>query len=367
MPTYLLRRSIQGFMVLAAASFFIYTILTFAPGGPLDQIKFASGAGRNPLTERDVERIKKLYKLDKPWPLNYVAWLFDPSETTQLNEYDEVVPKGLNISVGGLHLQGSGVLTGDFGRSLFVSNGMPVVDMLGARLGTTLILMVSALLVSLLIAFPIGIISAVRQYSKLDYAVTTFSFVGLAMPSFWLALMLIIFLAVIPRQLHDQQGWNWLPYLPTGNITDIDREGDVFNRIYHLVLPVSVLAFINVAGWSRFIRASMLEVLKQDYVRTAWAKGLAVRKVIVKHALRNALIPVITLVALTLPGLVQGAIITEAVFAYAGLGRLYLDAVTLLDYPLAMAFLMLTTFLVVVSNLLADVLYALADPRIAYN
>jgi peptide/nickel transport system permease protein len=367
MLVYLVRRSIQGFFVLVAASFFIYTILTFAPGGPLDQLKFASGAGPNPMGDEDVARIKALYKLDKPWPLNYLAWLFDPTETTQLNERDEVVPKGINVQVGEWRLQGSGVLTGDFGKSLFVQSGMSVGEMIGARLGNTLILMITALLVSLAIAFPIGIISAIKQYSRLDYSITTLSFVGISMPSFWLGLILIIFLAVIPRQLHDIEGWSWMPYLPPGNINDLDREGDIFNRVWHLILPVSVLAFINVAAWSRFVRASMLEVLKQDYVRTAWAKGLAMRKVVMKHALRNALIPVITLLALTLPGLIQGAIITEAVFAYAGLGQLYLRAVTSLDYPLAMAFLMLTTFLVIISNLVADVLYAVVDPRIAYG
>jgi peptide/nickel transport system permease protein len=368
MTTYLIRRSIAGFFVLAFASFFIYTILTIAPGGPLDQIKFASGAGRNPLSESGVERLKRLYKLDKPWPVNYLVWLFDPEDTETVDENYQTVPKGVNINIGDLHIRGSGVLNGDFGRSIWVSQGRPVTTMMGERIGRTLILMSTALLVSLLIAFPIGIISAIKQYSKLDYTVTTFSFLGLSMPSFWLGLMLIIFLSVIPRDLHDNKGFNWIPPLPTGGIySDPDLEGNVFNRIYHLILPVTVLAFINVAGWSRYVRSSMLEVLRQDYVRTAWAKGLAMRTVILKHALRNALIPLITILALALPGLVQGAIITEAVFAYAGMGRLYIDAVQRLDFPLAMAFLMIITTLVIASNILADVLYAVADPRIRYS
>ena len=367
MTTYLIRRSIEGFFVLALASFLIYTILVLAPGGPLDSIKFASGgSGRQPLTTADVDRLKKLYKLDKPWPINYLVWLFDPSDTTTLNDQDEVVAKGVNINVGPIHIQGSGIINGDLGRSIVRERGRPVTDVIGARIGQTLILMSAALILSLLIAFPIGIISAIRQYSKLDYTVTTFSFVGLSMPTFWLGLMFIIFFAVIPKQLHDYNGMPWMPYLPPGNITDVDRD-DVLNRAYHLILPVAVLAFVNIAGWSRFVRSSMLEVMKQDYVRTAWAKGLAIRAVILKHALRNALIPLITILALALPGLVQGAIITEAVFAYSGMGRLYLDAVTQLDFPLAMGFLMIITTLVVVSNLLADVLYAVVDPRIRYS
>lgn len=367
MTTYLIRRAITGFFVLAFASFTIYSILTIAPGGPLDQIKFASGAGRNPLSEGDVERLKRLYKLDKPWPLNYLVWLFDPSDTTTVDENYQTVPKGVNIQIGDLQIRGSGVLNGDFGRSLWVSQGRSVTTMMGERIGRTLVLMTTSLLISLLIAFPIGIISAIKQYSRLDYTVTTFSFLGLSMPSFWLGLMLIIFLAVIPREL-NRAGATWLPYLPPGSIySDPNLEGNVFNRIYHLILPVTVLAFINVAGWSRYVRSSMLEVLRQDYVRTAWSKGLTMRTVILKHALRNALIPLITILALVLPGLVQGAIITEAVFGYAGMGRLYIDAVQRLDFPLAMAFLMVITALVILSNMLADVLYAVADPRIRYS
>jgi peptide/nickel transport system permease protein len=368
MTTYLIRRAIEGFFVLVFASFLIYSILTLAPGGPLDQIKFGSGgSGRPPIDQDTIERLKRLYKLDKPWPLNYLYWLFDPRDTTTLNERDEVVPKGVNIQIGDFHVQGSGVINGDFGNSMLIQRGVPVTEVLGSRLGNTLILMTSSLLLALIIAFPIGIISAIRQYSRLDYAVTTFSFVGLSMPSFWLGLMLIIFFAVLPREWHDRLGWSWMPYLPTGNIFDVGKEGDVLNRIYHLVLPVTVLAFINIAGWSRYVRSSMLEVLRQDYVRTAWAKGLAVRAVILKHALRNALIPLITILALALPGLVQGAIITEAVFAYAGMGRLYIDAVIRLDFPLAMGFLMIITLLVILSNMLADVLYAVVDPRIRFS
>jgi peptide/nickel transport system permease protein len=369
MTTYLIRRTISGFIVLVLASFLIYSILTLAPGGPLDQIKFATaGTGRVILSEEEIERLKAAWKLDTPYPLNYFKWLFstDERDLTTLRGY-EIVPRGIDVQIGDFRLRGTGVLTGDLGDSLVVQRGMGVVEVMGARLGNTLILMSSSLLLALLIAFPIGIISAIRQYSKLDYAVTTFSFFGLSMPTFWLGLMLIIFLAVLPRQWREMNGWTWLPYLPTGGITDVGRENDIINRIYHLVLPVTVLAFVNIAGWSRYIRSSMLEVLRQDYVRTAWAKGLSMRAVILKHALRNALIPLITILALALPGLVSGAIITETVFAYAGMGQLYFEAVSRADTPLAMGFLMITTSLVILANMLADIMYAVVDPRIRYS
>ncbi len=192
---------------------------------------------------------------------------------------------------------------------------------MGDRLGNTLALTVTSLLLSLLIAFPIGIISAIRQYSLLDYTVTGFSFVGLSMPTFWLGLMLTIFLGVLAKQLNDS-GWTWLPYLPTGYAYDTDQENYIINRIYHLILPVTVLSFVSVAQFSRFIRASMLEVMRQDYVRTAWAKGLGQRSIILRHALRNALIPTITIVSLSLPllFLFSGAVATEQVFSYPGMG-----------------------------------------------
>jgi peptide/nickel transport system permease protein len=367
MTVYLTRRLIQGFVVLVLATFVIYSILIITPGGPRDQVaELQANSSNRPVNAALLEAMLKAYKLDSPYPINYLRWLFDPSDTTRLNEANEVVRKGIDLWIGQFHLEGSGVLTGDFGNSLQVAKGQSVMKLMGDRLGNTLALTVTALVVAILIAVPIGITSAIRQYSRLDYSVTTFSFIGLSMPTFWLGLMLVIFLAVIPKQLH-QSGWTWLPYLPTGFVADTDRENDVINRVYHLVLPVTVLAFVTIAGFSRFVRASMLEVLKQDYVRTAWAKGLAQRMVILKHALRNALIPFITIVTLALPFLFSGAIATETVFAYAGMGQLFVTSIFVLDIPLVMAFLLIITTLIVLSNILADVLYAVADPRIRYS
>lgn len=368
MTTYIIRRLIQGFIVLVLATFVIYSILIITPGGPRDQVAElqATSSSSRPVNVQLIEALLKAYKLDSPYPINYLRWLFDPSDTRQVNANNDTVRKGIDVTIGDWRIQGSGVLTGDFGNSVQIAKGQSVMKLMGDRLGNTLALTITALILSILIAVPIGIIAAVKQYSKLDYAVTTLSFIGISMPTFWLGLMLVIFLAVIPKQLH-QSGWEWLPYLPTGSIADTDQSNNILNRIYHLILPVSVLALANIAGFSRFVRGSMLEVLRQDYIRTAWAKGLAQRAVILKHALRNALIPLITITTLSLPFLFSGAIGIETVFAYAGMGQLFVTSIFVLDIPLVMAFLLIITTIIVLSNILADVLYASVDPRIRYS
>jgi len=347
MTTYLIRRSLQGLLVLVVATFLIYFLLSQVPGSP------ASALRADPkITKKRIQELEHLMGWDKPWYQRYFIWLFDPAKT-------DPADNPIDISIGDFHIQGAGFLTGNWGKSITVAKGQPVIDQIKSRLPNTLVLMISSVLVSLIIAFPIGVLSAIRQYSKLDYAVTMFSFFGLSMPVFWFGLMLIILFAV------NFKAWG-LPYLPTGGLADPGFENDIGNRLLHLVLPVTVLSIVSVAGWSRYIRSSMLEVLRQDYVRTAWAKGLQQRVVILKHALRNALIPLITIVGLTLPGLFGGAVITETVFAYPGMGRLYLSALNY-DWSLVMGILVISTVLVVVSNILADVLYAVADPRIRYS
>jgi peptide/nickel transport system permease protein len=370
MTTYIVRRVVQGLIVLMLATFVIYSILIITPGGPRDQVATlqASSSGGRPVNAALIESLLKSYKLDSPYPVNYLRWLFDPTDTTEIdrNDNNKLIQKGIDMDVLGMPIKGSGVLTGDFGNSVVIAKGQSVLKLMGDKIGNTLALTMTALLVTLLIAFPIGTISALRQYSRLDYAVTTFSFVGLSMPTFWLGLMMVIFLGVLPKQIHDA-GATWLPYLPTGFAYDTDQQDNIVNRMYHLVLPVTVLAFVSIAQFSRFIRASMLEVMRQDYVRTAWAKGLAQRTIIIRHALRNALVPVITVVTLTLPALVGGAIATETVFSYPGMGQLFVTSIFTLDIPLVMAFLLIITTLIIFSNILADVLYAVADPRIHYS
>jgi peptide/nickel transport system permease protein len=371
MTTYVIRRLLQGVVVLFFSSFLIYSILILSPGGPQDQIRQweAEGANGHPFNKGLIKIYTELYGLDKPYPLDYFLWLFDPSKTSQTvyDEHNTPVEQTIGINLFDV-IKGDGVLTLDLGNSVQMDVKKPVTQLISLRIGNTLALMGLSTLISILIAIPIGIIAAIRQYSRLDYTVTTFSFIGLSMPTFWLGLMLIIVFGILAKQLHDQ-GWSWLPYLPTGDTTDNEPAGtfNVINRIYHLVLPVIVLSFVNIAGLSRYVRSSMLEVLRQDYVRTAWAKGLQQRAVILKHALRNALIPVITILTLTIPSLFSGAIITETIFNYFGMGRLYFQAVTGLDIPLVMGFLLIDVVLIVGANILADVLYAFADPRIRYS
>lgn len=364
MTTYIIRRLLQGIVVLFLSTFMIYSILILTPGGPKDQINQLKQQSVNgkPVNQGLIDYYTKIYGLDKPYPLNYLLWLFDPAKTSETTYDIKGNPTTKPVGVNLFGVRGSGILTGDLGKSVKIDLNKPVVDLMGARIGNTLILMGLSTLISVLIALPIGIISAIRQYSRLDYTVTAFSFVGLSMPTFWLGLMLIIVFAIVPKQLYNQ-GWTWLPFLPPGETGD----DNVASRLYHLVLPVMVLSFVSVAGLSRYVRASMLEVLRQDYVRTAWAKGLQQRVVILKHALRNALIPVITILTLTLPALFGGAIITETVFNYFGMGRLYFQAVSGLDIPLVMGFLLINIVLIVGANIAADLLYAVADPRIRYS
>jgi peptide/nickel transport system permease protein len=370
MATYLIRRAVQGLVVLFLSTFVIYSILLITPGGIQDKLRTLLYADpRHPPSPEFIKQEQQRYGLDKPYPLNYLAWLFNPDKTKleQVYENGELV-SAREVPSGNVFgwFNGSGILTGDFGLSTDVAKGQPVLEQIGQRMGNTLLLTGFSTLFSILIALPIGVISAIKQYSRLDYTVTTFSFIGLAMPTFWLGLMLILFFAILAKDLHNN-GWTWLPYFPPGDPASDTTNFNFADRLYHLVMPVTVLSFVNIAGLSRFVRASMLEVLRQDYVRTAWAKGLAQRVVILKHALRNALIPVITIITLGLPALFSGAIITETIFAYGGMGQLYFRSVQQLDIPLVMGFLLIITAMIIVSNILADVLYAAADPRIRFS
>lgn len=245
-----------------------------------------------------------------------------------------------------------GVVTGDLGNS-YISK-RPVVDMISERLPNTLILMFASSVLAIVIAIPIGIISAVRQYTKTDYTITLFSFAGVAVPNFWIGLMLIMFLSV-------QLGW-----FPVGGVQTLNADFNIWDRLHHLFLPAIVLATADTAGLTRYTRTSMLEVKNQDYIRTARAKGFKEGKVIFKHALRNALLPLITIFGLMLPTFIGGSVVVENVFSWPGIGELFLTSVNQRDYPVIMAMTMFTAFLVVIGNLIADILYAIVDPRIEY-
>lgn len=320
MHTFLFRRTAQMVVLLVFISALIYIILNFVPGGPFDSLRFSNSR----ITEEHVRQLERLLGLDKPLHERYLIWLFN-------------------------------VLRGDWGQSWGVAFGQPVLEIIQSRLGNTLILMGISLAVSIIIAVPIGVYSAIRQYSVIDYIVTGLSFFGMSMPTFWFGIMMLIVFSV---------GLRWFP---AGGVSTPGMEGDIIDRLRHLALPVTVLSLFNVAGWSRYVRSSMLEVLGQDFLRTAKAKGLAEHKVLIKHALRYALIPFITLVGLTLPELFGGAIITETIFAYSGMGILYYNAIVASDWPLVQAIMVMLAFLVVASNLFADILYAVVDPRIKYD
>ena len=296
-----------------------------------------------------------------------------PEEGTWLNIAWLTGFDGLLAEYSSFHADTAGILRLDFGDSWRLAKKQPVTDLIKSRLGNTVTLMTTATLVSLVIAIPIGIYSGVHQYSKVDYAVTTFAFFGSAMPVFWFGLMLILVFSYGFKQ------WG-LPNLPSGGVALVREAtegsflalinatpGSLVDRMTHIIMPASMLSLVYLAGWSRYMRSSMLEVLRQDYVRTARAKGLTERVVIIKHALRNALIPIITIVVFTIPGIFGGATLTETVFAYPGIGRLYFQALGASDWPVVMAILFISAVLVVFATLLGDVLYTLVDPRIRFK
>lgn len=375
MTNYLIRRFIQMTVVVVVSSMAIYFLLWLAPGGPLDELKLAGAGGRanQGFTEEQIQKIGEYLGLHRGPVWGYVAWLTGEDWFPAIGREDLQTSTCRSVET----TCSKGVLRGDFGTSWQVARGSPVSTVLASRLRNTLILMVSATVISLVIAIPIGIFSAVKQYSRLDYVMTSFSFFGTAMPVFWFGLMMIILFGGNQSPLYKAFGF---PYLPTGNVILVRdplpgsleallsvEPGSWLDIAIHAILPTMVLSLLYMAGWSRFMRSSMLEVLRQDYVRTARAKGLRERLVIIKHAMRNALIPLITIVVFQIPGIFGGATITETVFNWPGMGFLYVFALGANDYPVAMAFLFISSVLVVIASLLGDILYTVVDPRIRFS
>lgn len=314
---YVLRRLIQAIPLLIGISLISFFVMKLAPGGPL------AGLLTNPkVSPADVARLEHLWGLDQPLYIQYFKWL-------------------------------GSMLRGDWGISY--RTGLPVKDMILGVLPATFTLMFSAFVLSVAVAIPAGILSAVKRYTVPDYVVTFLAFVGVAMPSFWFGLMLQLLFSV-------ELGW-----LPSSGMQTIGVGFNLLDRLRYLAMPTVVLALLSIAGWSRYMRSSMLEAIHQDYIRTARAKGLSEGAVIGRHALKNAMIPVVTIMGLDLPTWFGGAAITETIFRWPGMGRLYVNAVFGRDYPVLMGSLMLTAVLVVFGNLLADILYAVFDPRIKYE
>jgi peptide/nickel transport system permease protein len=318
------RRTLQAIPLLLAISIILYGILYNMPGGPLAPYL------QNPhITQADIARLRHNLGMDQPVPIQYLKWL-------------------------------GHVLVGDMGWS--TSNSEPVFQALVERLPATIELMGASLIISIGLGVGAGMLSAVYRYTFLDYFITTFAFFGQSMPVFWFALMMQLAFAVHGIPLPG----GYQIQLPSAGIASSDTF-DLGDRLVHLILPAAVLSLLGLATYSRFMRSSLLEVLGTDYMRTAAAKGLAFRTILFKHGLKNALIPVVTIIALSLPALLAGAIFTETIFAWPGMGRLFINALNQSDLALLMGYLLMVAFLVVFSNLFADVVYAWLDPRVKYD
>lgn len=326
--------------MLLLISIIVFAMISAAPGGPMAAFE------ENPsLTAEDIARLEQLMGLDQPWYVRYWNWL------TQM-------------------------VQGDWGVSNVTKR--PVLQMILERMPATLLLMAVSFVVTLLIAIPIGILSALRQYSLFDHAATFGAFVGQAIPVFWFGLILIIiFNMVLHYPVSASSGFAWShftdcadckPLLPGGGMSPYDTQSPTFgDRIKHMILPVMTLALFGAGTYTRYMRGQMLEVIHLDYIRTARAKGLAEGRVINRHAIKNAITPVITIIALQLPILFGGALFTETIFSWPGMGRLFYYHAQRVDYPVLMGIVMINSVLIIAFNLMADVAYAFLDPRVRYE
>lgn len=312
MGKYILKRILIAIPVLIGITIIDYAIMCLA-GSPLEMLQGPR------VSEAAVEAKKIALGLDQPIYVQYFVWLEQ-------------------------------LLHGNMGYS--IKSYQSVAEMIGSHIGPTLLLMGVSMLVSLIISIPAGIYSAIKQYSKGDYAVVTMSFLGSSIPSFFLSLLLIFLFTV-------KLGW-----LPSSGMTTLGTDGGFLDVAKHMIMPVAVLAFSMAGSNIRYIRSSMLEILQQDYLRTARAKGIGRRRVIYKHALRNALVPIVTVIGMQIPTLFGGAVIIEQIFSWPGLGLLTMTAISNRDYPVIMGVCLLSAIVVLVANLITDILYALVDPTI---
>lgn len=311
---FLIRRLGQSLLLLLIVSMIGFAILHLAPGGPLSQ--FAAGGE---MTQADLDRIAEQLGLNRPLPVQYAEWLWR-------------------------------MLSGDWGRSY--RDQQSVLHVITSHLGATLELMLTSTLLAMAIGAWVGILGAIKRYSLFDALATVGAMVALSIPTFWFGLVVIYVFSV---------GLGWLP---SGNRYTVG-DGSLLNQFHHLIGPCLVLALVSTAVWSRYMRSSMLDVVNQDYIRTARAKGVPERQILLRHALRNALLPMITITGLHVPTLLSGALVTETVFTWPGMGRLFLDSISYRDYPVVMGILMFSAVLVLLGSLIADLLYGVADPRIS--
>ncbi len=346
MVQYVIRRLLQMIPMLLLLSIVLFALVNLVPGGPLA----GQGQSRRVRPEQ-AEMLKRQFGLNQPLPVQYVIWLAG-------NDWMKVDPDGDGIKDS--YGTRKGILRGDFGFSF--QSRRPVLEEIGDRLPNTLYLVGITLIVVFLIAIPIGILSAVKQYSPFDIGVTTFSFMGQSIPEFWLGLLLILVFYVWLENPFTGE-----PLLPPGGMSTLGEEFSIWDRAKHLILPVTMGLVGWVAWYSRFLRSSMLDVIHQDYIRAARAKGLRERTIRYQHALKNAAIPLITMFALDIPFIFAGTIYVELLFSWPGMGRLYYQAATGRDYPVLMAVLIIGAAIVFLSNLVADLGYAYLDPRVRYD
>lgn len=326
MTAYIIRRLLWMIPILLGVSIICFGLLKQAPGDPVAVLVADARATGTQITVDDRERLREQYGLNRPVYLQYLDWL------------GQVVRGNLGVST---------------------RTNAPVSEVILNRLPNTLRLTVAALILTLVIALPLGILSAVKQYSKLDYFLTAFNFIGISIPQFWLALMLLYFFGVTV-------GW-----FPTRGMGSPYAEPGLWNSITdvfrYYTLPVLSVTLVSLAGYMRYQRAAMLEVIRQDYIRTARAKGLSEAVVILKHGWRNALIPILTLLGYVLVILIEGSIVVEVIFSWPGMGDLVVTSLGERDYPVVMAIVLLSAIGILIGTLLSDILYAIVDPRVRYD
>lgn len=324
MPTYILRRLLQAIPLFLMLSILLFALVRLAPGGPLAQ------AARNPnVTQEQLQRIRHELGLDQPLYVQYGRWF-------------------------------GGILQGDLGKS--IKSNRPVATMISERIPNTLLLVATAFLLTIVLAIPIGAWSARHQYSPVDYVITALTFAGQSAPVFWLGLLLILVFYV-----WLDNPWSGQPLFPVGGMYTTGGQKTLLDLLWHLVLPVTTLCAVWVAWYSRFFRASMLEVLNADYIRTARSKGLREGRVTYVHALRNSIMPLVTMIALDFPTMFAGALFVETIFAWPGMGRLFWDAARGRDYPVLLGVILINAVLIVLCNIIADLIYGWLDPRVRYE
>lgn len=343
MTRYIIRRILQAIPLLIIISIIIF-FLANAMGDPL-----ASFGGRRRIRSSDRERLTRQLGLDKPLAVQYLVWLVG-------NDWMGIDSDGDGVS----DAKGTrkGILRGDWGNSFMEKR--PVTEIIGERLANTLLLMLVAEIVIVIFSLAIGIFSALKRYTLPDHIITGLSFIGYSMPIFWIALLLMYIFAV------KFKAWG-LPYFPTVGKYDLTVGPTIGQIAWHLVLPVLSIAIISVAGYTRYVRSCMIDVINEDYIRTARAKGLKEKAILFRHAFKNASLPLVTLLGLDLAFLLGGAVVTESIFAWPGMGRLYWDAAKDTDIPVLMGVLMLIAFAVVIFQIITDITYTFLDPRIRYD